>query len=66
MTNPFHLNQRVRQTHDHGTAAAVPAGTEGVIVEVSGEGRDVVVDFGEPWCERGCRCGAFLEVVDGR
>ena len=63
-TTSFHVDDKVRMTHDFGTSLAVPLGTEGVVAAVSDLSPHVVVDFGHPWCERGCRGGEYLEKVN--
>lgn len=64
-TTKFKVGDRVRLTKDFGTSMAVPVGREGRVIEVGMWGSHIVVDFGHPWCERGCRDGEYLELVNG-
>ena len=53
------LVRMAKDYSDYGPSA-VPFGREGVIVEIGPTGH-IVVDFGHPFCERGCGSGQNLE-----
>ena len=62
-TTTFAVGDKVRMTADYKSGLAVPLGREGVVIEVEMWGRHIVVDFGHPYGERGCRDGDSLERV---
>lgn len=62
-TTKFSIGDKVRLTIDYGTAMAVPIGREGTVTEVGMWGKHIVVEFGHPYGERGCRDGDSLERV---
>ena len=62
-TTTFKIGDKVRMARDYGTSFAVPLGREGKVAEVGMWGTYIVVDFGHPWGERGCRDGSSLEIV---
>jgi hypothetical protein len=62
-TTKFQVGDRVRMAHDYQSLMAVPLGTEGVVIDTGMHGTHIVVDFGHPWGERGCRQGQTLERV---
>lgn len=58
----FHVGDKVKLTADFGQyGGAVPFGREGTVVETALSGLHFVVDFGDPYGERGCGAGANLE-----
>lgn len=60
----FAVGDRVIHTYDYKSPMAVPGGAEGVVVEISITVPHIVVDFGNPLGERGCRGGEYLEKLN--